>query len=133
MWHFTDAFYHTDLDRLDKVSKEEMRNVGISALATAFGLTSADETTVAHIIDELLANATDRLQTEFALSEKAVKGGADAAKEKHILEVWANWYVQAFEKVRALPSAGMTPALNQKLLAAQKNLSETSRKMQGRL
>ena len=133
MWHFTDAFYHTDLDRLDKVSKEEMRNVGISALVTAFGLTSADETTVAHIIDELLANATDRLQTEFALSEKAVKGGADAAKEKHILEVWANWYVQAFEKVRALPSAGMTPALNQKLLAAQKNLSETSRKMQGRL
>lgn len=133
MWHFTDAFYHTDLDRLDKVSKPEMRNVGISALAAALSLSTADEATVAHIIDELLVNATDRLQTEFALSEKAVKGGADAAKEKHILEVWTNWYVAAFDKIRALPSAGMTPALNQKLLAAQKMLSDTSRKIQARL
>ena len=27
-WHFTDQFYHTDSDRLDKVSAAEMRNVG---------------------------------------------------------------------------------------------------------
>ena len=133
MWHFTDAFYHTDLDRLDKVSKEEMRNVGISALATAFGLASADETTVAHIIDELLANAIDRLQTEFALSEKAVKGGADAAKEKHILEVWANWYVAAFEKVRALPSAGMTQSLSSRLQGAQVEINTLSKRLQDQI
>ena len=31
-WHFTDVFYHTDGDRLDKVSKPELVNVGIAAL-----------------------------------------------------------------------------------------------------
>ena len=33
-WHFTDVYYHTDGDRIDKVSKEELVNVGNAALAS---------------------------------------------------------------------------------------------------
>ncbi len=36
MWHFTDMFYHTDADRLDKVSGETMKHVGVSALVTSW-------------------------------------------------------------------------------------------------
>ena len=42
LWHFTDAFYHTDGDGIDKVSAETMANVGISTTVTAMTLTSAN-------------------------------------------------------------------------------------------
>ena len=41
-WHFTDVYYHTDGDRIDKVSKDELVNVGNAALASVLTLTSAD-------------------------------------------------------------------------------------------
>ena len=30
LWHFTDQFYHTDNDRIDKVSQKTLKNVGKS-------------------------------------------------------------------------------------------------------
>lgn len=36
LWHFTDQFYHTDNDRLDKVSQKTMVNVGTGALVSAY-------------------------------------------------------------------------------------------------
>jgi len=33
-WHFTDRYYHTNLDRPDKTSAAEMVNVGVSVAAT---------------------------------------------------------------------------------------------------
>ena len=92
MWHFTDEFYHTDGDRLNMVSAAEMKNVGVSALAAAFTLASADQYTTLQLIDEITKNATDRLQTEFELSKDAVKKGSELAEQQHILTVWANWY-----------------------------------------
>ena len=37
-WHFTDVYYHTDGDRIDKVSKSELVNVGNAALASVLTL-----------------------------------------------------------------------------------------------
>ena len=37
-WHFTDVYYHTDGDRIDKVSKAELVNVGNAALASVLTL-----------------------------------------------------------------------------------------------
>lgn len=102
MWHFTDVFYHTDLDRLDKVSKDEMRNVGICGLAAAMNLASANDKTSLIVLDELKQNALTRLQTEFELGVKAIADGADRVKEKHILEVWSSWYQQAIDKLETL-------------------------------
>ncbi len=71
MWHFTDVFYHTDGDRLDMVSAEEMKHVGVSALATAYLLTQADQKTAVALISDITANALQRLQTECALSKES--------------------------------------------------------------
>jgi hypothetical protein len=42
-WHFTDRYYHTNQDRLDKVSAAEMKNVGVAVATSAWLLASADE------------------------------------------------------------------------------------------
>jgi aminopeptidase YwaD len=85
MWHFTDVYYHTDADRLDKVSAKEMRNVGISGLAAAFTLAAADEQNTLRLIRELGANALERLAAEYALSKTAIQHDSAISAEQQIL------------------------------------------------
>lgn len=115
MWHFTDVFYHTDGDRLEMVSPKEMRNVGISALAAAFTLSSADEKTALLLIDELTKNALDRLETEYNLSKEAVLKNSSIEKEWHILKVWANWYQEAVGKMIDINTTGKTKAIEKSI------------------
>ena len=75
MWHFTDVFYHTDNDRIDKVSATTMKNVGVSALTAAYTLVTADETTAFATVTQVKKDALIRLKTEFDLSKKAVADG----------------------------------------------------------
>ncbi|MCX2475706.1 M28 family peptidase [Pedobacter sp. MC2016-05] len=103
MWHFTDVFYHTDNDRLDKVSPTEMKNVGISGLTAAYTLISADENTALTTVKQVKSDALIRLKTEFELSKKAITEGKSAADEKHILEVWSKWYVDALATINKMP------------------------------
>ena len=42
-WHFTDRYYHTNLDRPEKTSAAEMVNVGVAVATSAWFLASADE------------------------------------------------------------------------------------------
>jgi hypothetical protein len=106
MWHFTDVFYHTDGDRLDMVSPAEMRNVGISALATAYVLLSADEKITLLLIGEVKNNALERLETEFLLSREVIKKGGDLKQEQHILDVWSSYYETAIDKMMDVSVAG---------------------------
>jgi len=103
MWHFTDVFYHTDNDRLDKVSPTEMKNVGISGLTAAYTLISADENTALTTVKQVKSDALIRLKTEFDLSKKAITEGKSAADEKHIIEVWSKWYVDALATINKMP------------------------------
>lgn len=103
MWHFTDVFYHTDNDRLDKVSPTEMKNVGISGLTAAYTLISADENTALTTVKQVKSDALIRLKTEFELSKKAITEGKLAADEKHIIEVWSKWYVEALATINKMP------------------------------
>ncbi len=119
MWHFTDVFYHTDGDRLEMVSAKEMRNVGISALAAAYTLCSADEITSLSLIDEITRNATERLQTEFALGKEAITKGSTTEKEQHILKVWGDWYVEAIGKMMDINAAGSTNSIEKKIINAK--------------
>lgn len=95
LWHFTDVFYHTDNDRIDKVSATTMKNVGVSALTAAYTLISADENTATSTVTQLKTAALTRLKTEFELSKKAIADGMSAVDEKHIIEVWSKWYADA--------------------------------------
>ncbi|GGI28855.1 hypothetical protein GCM10008119_34730 [Pedobacter mendelii] len=103
MWHFTDVFYHTDNDRIDKVSAVEMKNVGISALTAAYSLTSADENMAITTVMQVKNNALTRLKTEFELSKKAIADGKSVADEKHIIEVWSKWYIDALATINKMP------------------------------
>ena len=103
MWHFTDVFYHTDADRLDMVSKETIKNVGVSALVTAYTLTSANESTNLYLISEVKEAAKQRLKTEATLSRQAVASGKPIDEEQRILESWWRWYDKALETTNDLP------------------------------
>jgi aminopeptidase YwaD len=122
MWHFTDVFYHTDGDRLNMVSAKEMKNVGVSALASAFTLCSADEATALSLIDEVTKNALDRLQAEYELSKAALQTGSTAEKEQNILQVWHNWYKVALSRMSDINVGGVTNAIQKKIAVAQENI-----------
>lgn len=99
MWHFTDVFYHTDNDRIDKVSASTMKNVGVSALTAGYTLVTANENTAAVTVAQVKANALIRLKTEFELSKKAIASGKSLADEKHIVEIWGKYYVDALATI----------------------------------
>ncbi len=102
LWHFTDQFYHTDNDRMDKVSQETLRNVATGALAAALVLVNADEKTALDMVAATKQAATNRLNTEFELSKKAIREGADPDEEAGILAAWREWYVSAIASVADL-------------------------------
>ncbi len=129
MWHFTDVFYHTDADRLEMVSADEMRNVGISALATAYTFASADEATTISVIDELQANAIDRFITEFELSKESISKGARVSDEQHLLDVWAAWYKTAIEKTIDIHTKGATEKINKKIAQAVKAVESKNKEL----
>lgn len=107
LWHFTDVFYHTDADRIDKVSAWEMKNVGVSALVAAFTLTANNEKLVHYLIEEYKQSALKRLAIEAALSKTAIEKGGNKETEIHILEVWAKFYMDALGKMTEIPCAQM--------------------------
>jgi aminopeptidase YwaD len=93
--HFTDRFYHTNLDRADKTSPAEMANVGVAFGTAAVLLASADEAD-AIAVAGLVTTAAER---RLALEKQQ---GADAA----ILQAWTRWYGRALEGVLQLPAGG---------------------------
>lgn len=102
MWHFTDVFYHTDNDRLDKVSSTTMQNVGISALTAGMTLVNADENTALSTVKEVLEAAKIRLKTEFDLSSKNIDAGKPKELERKIVETWGKYYVESLATINTM-------------------------------
>jgi aminopeptidase YwaD len=113
LWHFTDEFYHTDGDRIDKVSPDELRNVGITALVSSLALTGADGARTRALVAEVARAAVARLETEARLSVAAMRAGGPRATELDILATWADWYekaVQTFTEVEVGGTSAATAA-----------------------
>ncbi len=123
-WHFTDQFYHTDGDRIDMVSADELRNVGMSALVSALVLTSADGASTRAIVAQLQAAALARLQVEAALSRTAIAGGATVAQEQDILETWASWYVDAIGTAADIEVGGSSAETTAAIVDAKRRVTE---------
>ncbi len=102
LWHFTDQFYHTDNDRLDKVSQKTMQNVGTAALVSAFALLNADKKTVNHMMSLIAAKAQIRLLTEVQLSKKAIAAGGSKEDEQKIIDTWADYYAKSMDSIKDL-------------------------------
>ncbi len=117
LWHFTDQFYHTDNDRLDKVSQKTMQNVGTAALVSAFTLLNADAKTADDMITMLLAKASARLLTEVQLSKKAIAAGGSKEDEQEILDTWTDYYEKSLDTIKDLVPADSEKTLKKIALA----------------
>ena len=108
-WHFTDQYYHTDGDRIDKVSAATLRNVGISALVSALALTSADGAMARTVVDDLERAAIARLDIEVALSQTAIASGGSATNERDILQTWTDYYDRSLATIADVETGGSSP------------------------
>lgn len=133
LWHFTDVFYHTDADRIDKVSPVTLANVGISALSSGLMLTNSSENTARDVLRLTKQAALKRLKTEGKLSLNAVLSGKSVAEEREIIWSWGYWYARTLPKITDVlqgpPSKGLTKELN----ASLKQVGKTTLKEMGRL
>ena len=84
-WHFTDRYYHTNLDTLDKTSPATMGHVATAVATSALFLASADASGCggAHALVDEAERA--RLSTE----QSATRASAE------ILAAWKKWYAEA--------------------------------------
>ena len=118
-WHFTDRYYHTNLDRPDKTSAAEMKNVGVAVGTSAWWLASAyaDETRAAAALVAAAADA--RLALERRQSREIVTAAADRraaeAREAAVFDAWKRWYAEALDSVRRLPVVPVPPALAEEI------------------
>jgi aminopeptidase YwaD len=127
-WHFTDRYYHTNLDRPDKTSALEMVNVGVAVGTSAWFLASADERDANAVVDLLAASADARLALERRQGAGLISAASDRAKaeqtEAEVLAAWRRWYKEALGSVRALPVRGSSAALDARISQAQQRLDQ---------
>jgi aminopeptidase YwaD len=110
-WHFTDRFYHTNQDTLDKVSGDEMCNVGVAVATSAWLLASADDRDALAIADLIESAASRRLALERTQAADVV-----------IQNAWIKWYGEAFDSVLRLPWNGATDELRTRVAQGKRNL-----------
>ncbi len=126
-WHFTDRYYHTNQDRLEKVSAAEMQNVGIAVATSAWTLASADAPDAIAVVRLISEAATRRLALEReqggTLLAKAPDRVAAEETERKVRAAWIKWYGEALESVAALPAGGETSSLRTEIAAARTSLT----------
>lgn len=132
LWHFTDQFYHTDSDTIDKVSQETLKNVGTGALVSALILLNANTETAEQVLRTIENAALDRLKIEYELSVENIQNGANLKDEKIILEAWEDWYSKTMLTVVDLEQQPTT-TLKDNITTAQKNLKTATSKQIAKL
>ncbi|MBE3132838.1 MAG: M28 family peptidase, partial [Acidobacteria bacterium] len=124
--HFTDRYYHTNLDRPDKTSPAEMAHVGIAVGTAAVLLASAGQDEALAVARIVSTAAARRLALETkqsaAIIEKAADRAAAQAAERVIIEAWRTWYVRALESVLTLPVTPAGDTLRSRVQAAIKRI-----------
>ena len=103
LWHFTDPYYHTSLDRLDKVSADEMENVALATLALVHHFCQAGSARAEEVLEIVVAAAKHRLTTEAANAAQFLEAVEDdpsrralvVDRERTIIVSWSHWYREA--------------------------------------
>lgn len=107
-WHFTDRFYHTNLDRPDKTSPSEMVNVGVAVATSGYFLASATEQDALATVPLIAGAAAARLKLERS-----------QAATPEILDAWRKWYGEALDSVRRLQPGAASSAVDAAVIAAR--------------
>lgn len=123
LWHFTDEFYHTDGDRIDKVSQETLHNVGVGAMMISLMLTENKAQLANVILLEASTQAAIRLTSELRLSKQSVADGNPRSEEVDILGTWATYYRNVFDTTLDIEPQDMK--------SFQKNLKDTKFALSG--
>ena len=90
-WHFTDRYYHTNLDTVDKTSATTMGHVAATVATTASFLASANASDAAALVALVDEAERARLATE-----------ARNAASEEIVAAWKKWYAEARATVSAV-------------------------------
>jgi Zn-dependent M28 family amino/carboxypeptidase len=90
-WHFTDRYYHTNLDTLDKTSEVTMFHVAAIVATSATFLASADAADEPALLRLMEEAERARLETEQR------NGASD-----EIVAAWKQWYQEARESVATI-------------------------------
>ena len=98
-WHFTDQFYHTDNDRIDKVSNTTLKNVSVGSLGIAFELLNSDKDTATSILKDIEHSALARLNEEQHQSKLAIENGETLESQIDIIKTWEDWYLKTSNSV----------------------------------
>ena len=124
-WHFTDRFYHTNQDTIDKVSAAEMENVGLTVATSAFFLASARETDAIEVLGLLDRAAVARLALERQQGAEIVRKAPDKTAadrtERQVTTAWIKWYSEAFDSVERLPVTVASDALKLRIAEAKRS------------
>jgi hypothetical protein len=128
-WHFTDQFYHTDGDRIEMVSASTLQNAATAALVSGLVITSADGAAARAIVTELQHAAIQRLETEAGLGKESIAKGGDQAKERHIIEVWGKWYVDALKTATDIELGGSSAQTTAAIDAAAKAVDARAKEL----
>ena len=113
-WHFTDRYYHTNLDTPDKTSAAEMRNVGVATAASAWLLASTEEAMALQVADLVASAGKARVAIEL-------REGTTLPSHAEALAAWRTWSAEAVRSVARLVTVPVSSALSARLeaLAAQ--------------
>ncbi len=90
-WHFTDRYYHSNLDTVDKTSPATMGHVATVVATSALFLASADASDAAALVKLVEEAERARLATE-----------ASNAASDQIIAAWKTWYAEARASVEML-------------------------------
>lgn len=102
LWHFTDQYYHTDLDRIGMTSAATLANVGACALSTGLLLADGSPAIVRGALDEITRVAESALKTQSALSRDTLERGGNFQVEAHIIETWRKYYLDAIDRIQEI-------------------------------
>ncbi len=114
-WHFTDRYYHSNLDTADKTSATEMRNVGVAMASSAWLLASADESMALHVADLVASAGKARVAIEL-------REGSTSPAHPEVVAAWRTWSAEAVRSVARLVTVPVSAALTARLEALAKEL-----------
>jgi aminopeptidase YwaD len=107
-WHFTDKYYHSNLDTPDKTSAAEMRNVGVAVATTAWLMASSDEA-MSLDVAELVARAG---RTRVAVE---LRDGVTLPDHAEALAAWRTWSAEAVRSVTRLITSPASPRFTERV------------------
>lgn len=120
VWHFPDSAYHTTLDRIERISGEEMEQVATALGSVALGLAAGLDADRQEALASTEHAAMERLRYAIEASNTALAQGSPPAMERRIIEAWLRWYDEALASV-AIGAEG--PELTAQVESARAHLS----------